>query len=396
MFEALDMAPPDAILGLKEAFDKDPNPTKINLSVGVYKDAQGKTPVFASVKEAEKRILAAETSKSYLPIDGAPDYGAAVQAMLLGAESAAVRDGRAATSHTPGGTGALRIAAEFLHNQFPAASIWVSEPTWANHQQVFAAAGLPVKTYPYYDPATHGCAFDAMAAALDTVPAGDAVLLHGCCHNPTGIDPSADQWQALVGVAREKGWLPFFDLAYQGLADGLDEDVQGLRQFAEAGLELLVCSSFSKNFSLYKERVGALTLLGHTADAAARAQSHVKKTIRACYSNPPAHGAQIVVTILNDADLRADWEQDVKAMRDRINGMRALFVKTLEAKGVDRDFSFIAQQKGMFSFSGLTKDQVQRLRDEYGVYAVGSGRINVAGMTEDNMDALCTAIKAVL
>jgi aspartate/tyrosine/aromatic aminotransferase len=396
MFEKLDMAPPDAILGLTEAFKKDPNPDKINLGVGVYKDAENQTPVLDCVKEAEKRILDGENSKSYLPIPGAPEFAEAVQQLLLGGKHEIVASGRAVTAHTPGGTGALRVAGDFIHRMFPNAAIWLSDPTWANHAAVFQAAGLSVKKYPYYDTKNACLAFDAMMDGLRQVTPGDVVLLHGCCHNPSGMDPDPDQWEAIARQVRAQKALPLLDFAYQGFGDGLDEDARGLRALSTAGGEMIVCSSFSKNFGLYKERTGALTLVGMDADAAAKAFSHIKKCIRSNYSNPPAHGGQIVTAVLADAGLRALWEKELGVMRDRINRMRQVFVDTLKKKGVDRDFSFITRQKGMFSFSGLTKEQVGKLQEQHSIYIVGSGRINVAGMTEDNMDRLCDAIAGVL
>ncbi|MBN2310321.1 MAG: aspartate/tyrosine/aromatic aminotransferase, partial [Candidatus Hydrogenedentes bacterium] len=299
------------------------------------------------------------------------------------------------TAHAPGGTGGLRVAGDFIKTMFPGSTIWLSDPTWANHANVFRAAGVNTAAYPYYDAKNHALAFDALLDALGRVPAGDFVLLHGCCHNPTGMDPDADQWAAIAGCARNAGWTPLFDFAYQGFGDGIDEDAAGLRQFVDSGRELLVCSSFSKNFGLYRERVGALTAVAGSGDAAQKVLSHIKKCVRANYSNPPAHGALIVTTILNDPGLRARWYDEVAAMRERINGMRRLFVDTLEAKGVERDFSFLTRQRGMFSFSGL-EDYVAALREKYSIYIVGSGRINVAGMTQGNMDALCQAIADVL
>jgi aspartate/tyrosine/aromatic aminotransferase len=396
MFETLDTAPADPILGLTEAFKKNPNPAKINLGVGVYKDARDRTPVFASVKRAEERLLAQESTKDYLLISGAVEYAAAVQALLFVPDHDIITSKRAVTAHTPGGTGALRVAADFLHVKFPGAQIWLSEPTWENHVNVFTAAGVEVRRYPYYDAVNKCLKFDAMASALQSAPEGDVVLFHACCHNPCGMDPTPDQWRVLAGIASQRGFLPFFDFAYQGLADGLEEDATGLRIFCAACPELIIASSFSKNFGLYNERAGALTLVASSEMAAQRAFSHVKRVIRANYSNPPSHGAAIVTTILNDPALRAQWEGEVAAMRDRINGMRQLFVNTLKAKGVTRDFSFLTRQKGMFSFSGLTLEQVTTLREKYAIYIVNSGRINVAGMTPDNMDRLCGAIAAVL
>lgn len=396
IFETLPMAPADPILGLTEAFNKDPNPNKINLSVGVYKDAEGKTPVFHAVKRAEERILQRETSKDYMPIQGAPDYARAVQALVLGADHPAVSEQRVATAHTPGGTGALRVAGDFIRQMLPGRTVWLSNPTWPNHPNVFKAAGLPIDTYPYFNAAANALDFDAMIAKLNTIPEGDVVVLHGCCHNPTGIDPTPEQWQIIGDILDARKLLPLIDFAYQGLGDGLEEDAAGVRALCRPGREMFICSSFSKNFGLYNERVGALTVVAANEQGVQIALSQLKACIRANYSNPPAHGAAIITTVLNDPELRAEWEGEVTAMRDRINGMRALFVDTLKAKGVQRDFSFLKQQRGMFSFSGLTKAQVETLRQKYAIYILGSGRINVAGMTQSNMGPLCDAIADVL
>jgi aspartate aminotransferase len=396
MFEELDMAPADPILGLSSAFKSDSNPQKINLGVGVYQDASGQTPILDSVREAEKRILAHATSKSYLAIDGTPEYGQAVQSLLVGAEHEMIASGRAITVQSPGGTGALRIAGDFLQRHYPRARLWLSQPTWANHPKIFAAAGLEIQTYAYFDAANSSLDFDAFLQALKAIPAGDIVLLHGCCHNPTGVDPTPEQWAQIAEVAQECGWLPLVDFAYQGLGDGLVEDAAGLLALCRPGQELLVASSFSKSFGLYQERIGALTLVATDTDAAARALSHLKIAVRTSYSNPPAHGSAIVTEILSDAVLRTQWDREVAAMRARINGMRKLFVQTLKAKGATGDFSFITRQRGMFSYSGLNDEQVQALRDTYSIYIVGDGRINVAGMTEKNMEPLCEAIAAVL
>ena len=397
MLDSLPLAPPDSILGLTEAFKQDPNPRKINLSVGVYKDEQGNTPILGCVKEAERRLLASETNKGYLSIEGHAEYGARVQELLFGAEGEVLANRRAVTAQTPGGTGSLRVAADLLRKHFPQAKVWLSKPTWANHPAIFAAAGQQVETYPYIDAACRGFDRAAMLTALTQIPAGDIVLLHACCHNPTGIDPTPDDWQQIAAVVRERKLLPLVDFAYQGFGDGLMEDAAGLRSLAQPGQELLVCSSFSKNFGLYGERVGALTLVAGDADAAQRALSQVRISIRTNYSNPPTHGAAIVATILSDAKLRAQWEQELAAMRDRIHTMRRLFVETMKRKAQQHDFSFLISQKGMFSFSGLTNMQVDELRSKHAVYVVGNGgRMNVAGMTEGNMDALCTAIAAVL
>lgn len=396
MFESIQPAPVDVILGLTEAFKADTNPEKINLGVGIYQNAEGKTPVQGSVAEATKRVVAAETTKSYLPIPGAPEYSAAVQKLQFGADHEIVSSGRAFTAHTPGGTGALRVTGDFLKQNMPSSSLWLTDPTWANHPAIFASAGVPTKTLPYFDPATNGLAFDKFLAALNEVPAGDAVLLHGCCHNPSGIDPTAEQWKEIAAVVRSHSILPILDFAYQGFGTGIEEDAAGLREFCTGGDELIVCGSFSKNFGLYRERVGAVSFVSADADRSKTVASQVKRTIRTIYSNPPAHGAALVTTILGDADLTTQWKTEVAEMRDRINGMRKLLVAKLGEHGAPGDFSFIEKQKGMFSFSGLTKEQVSKLKDEHSIYIVGSGRINVAGISEANVDKLCSAITSVV
>lgn len=396
MFENIAAAPADPILGLADLFRADDRTNKINLGIGVYKDETGKTPVLTSVKKAEQFLLENETTKNYLSIDGIADFARCTQELLFGKGSAMISDKRAQTAQTPGGTGGLRVAADFLANNTSAKRIWVSNPSWPNHKNVFTAAGLEVCEYNYYDAASHQLDFAGLLASLQQAQAGDVVLFHGCCHNPTGIDPTKEQWQQLADLSLEKGWLPLFDFAYQGFARGLEEDAEGLRIFAASHKELIVASSYSKNFGLYNERVGAFTLVAADAASADTAFSQVKATIRANYSNPPAHGAAVVATILSDETLRTLWEHELTAMRERIQRMRQLFVNTLQEKGADRDFSFIIKQNGMFSFSGLSKEQVIRLREEFGVYAVNSGRVNVAGMTPDNMAPLCEAIVAVL
>ncbi len=396
MFDQVQMAPPDPILGLTEAFNQDPNPHKINLGVGIYKDAAGKTPVLGSVKAAEQVLLTTEATKNYKPIEGDPAYARSVQELMLGANHALLKANRVRTAHTPGGTGALRVAADYLHRLHPGATVWMSDPTWANHPNVFQAAGLKVATYPYFDAASNSLKLDAMLDTLGKAPAGDVVLLHGCCHNPTGVDPTAAQWKAIATTLGQRGLLPLVDFAYQGFGDGLTEDAAGLLTLAGILPELLVCSSFSKNFGLYNERVGAVSVIAKTPAAGDCVLSHLKAAIRANYSNPPAHGAGVVATILADEALRKQWQGEVTAMRQRINGMRQLFVATLKAKGAQGDYSFITRQRGMFSFSGLNKQQVQTLREKHAVYIVGSGRISVAGMTETNMPRLCEAIVSVL
>lgn len=396
MFEKITAAPADPILGLTDIFRADARPNKINLGIGVYKDETGKTPVLTSVKKAEQYLLENETTKNYLGIEGIPAFASCTQELLFGKESPIVTNRRARTAQTPGGTGGLRVAADFIANQTSAKRIWISNPSWPNHKNVFSAVGLEVLEYAYYDAANHALDFDGLLNSLKLAQAGDVVLFHGCCHNPTGIDPTAEQWAQLAELSVANGWLPLFDFAYQGFANGLEEDAQGLRIFAAKHQELIVASSYSKNFGLYNERVGACTIVAADAETADRAFSQVKAAIRANYSNPPSHGAAVVATILGNDALRAMWEQELTDMRQRIHRMRQLFVNTLQEKGAQQDFSFIIQQNGMFSFSGLTKEQVLRLREEFGVYAVNSGRVNVAGMTPDNMAPLCEAIVAVL
>jgi aspartate/tyrosine/aromatic aminotransferase len=396
MFERIEPAPADPILGLSEAFRTDSNPKKINLSVGVYQDATGKTPVLDSVRQAGKLVLERQKTMSYLPIPGSPAYAAAVQRLMFGEGHEVESSGRAATSHTPGGTGALRVAADLIHQQMPKATVWLTQPTWPNHPQIFAAAGVPTKSFPYFDAKTNGLAFEEAFAAIKKMPAGDIVLLHGCCHNPTGIDPTPEQWTKLADSIYAGGLLPLLDFAYQGFADGIAEDAVGLKAFARPGAELIVCSSFSKNFGLYCERVGALTVVAADKKGADTVQSQVKACIRANYSNPPAHGAELVTTVLGEPTLRKQWEREVAQMRDRINGMRQLLVKTLKAKGVPGDYSFITRQRGMFSFSGLTPEHVKALKEKYAIYIVGSGRINVAGITTENVGPLCEAIAEVV
>lgn len=396
MFEKVNAAPADPILGLTEEFKKDTREAKINLGVGIYKNEQGQTPVLATVKKAEAALLETEKTKSYLTIEGTAEYGLAVQKLLFGADSDVVASKRAKTAQAPGGTGALRVAGEFIKRQLNSPKIWISNPTWANHNGVFTAAGLETAQYSYYNAEMKDKDFASMVADLETASAGDIVLLHGCCHNPTGIDPTADEWETLAKLCADKGLLPLFDFAYQGFAKGVEEDAAGLRVFAKHNSEILVASSFSKNFGLYNERVGAFTLVAKEEDVAATAFSQVKSIIRSIYSNPPAHGSAVVTHILNDADLRAEWEKEVAEMRDRIQEMRELFVATLKSEGVEADFSFIERQNGMFSFSGLSKEQVTRLKEEFAIYIVGSGRISVAGMTKENMGPLCKGIAAVL
>lgn len=396
MFENLAAAPADPILGLADVYNADERINKINLCVGIYKDENMVTPILACVKKAESFLLENEHSKAYLPIEGLAKFNLATQKLILGEDSPLINDLRVKTAQTPGGTGALRVMADFLVRRTKVRRIWVSNPTWPNHQSVFQTAGLEVREYRYYNAQTHDLDFDALIEDLNQISAGEAVLFHGCCHNPTGIDPTPEQWQIIADLAKQKGWLPVFDLAYQGFGQGLDEDVFGIRLFAQSQPELLIASSYSKNFGLYNERVGALTLIAENADIADRAFSQVKTIIRANYSNPPSHGANIVAHILTTPEMKEEWIDELTTMRQRIHRMRQLFVKTLQDKGANQDFSFIAKQNGMFSFSGLTEQQVMALRNEYGIYIVKSGRLNVAGMTLDNMSLLCESIVKVL
>lgn len=387
-------APPDPILGLTEAFKADANPRKVNLSVGVFQDATGRNPVLGSVKRAEERLLAAEKSKTYMPIPGDPAYGRHVADLVFGPETAG--SGRVVTIHTPGGTGALRVAGDFIRHLLGPRRIWLSDPTWPNHPGIFHAAHLETTAYPYFDARRNEVDFNALKTKLEHVPEGDVVVLHGCCHNPTGADLDGGQWRTLAQVLRARSLLPLVDFAYQGFAEGLESDAKGVRTLVEAGGDMLVCSSFSKNFGLYRERVGALSAVAESPDAAQRILSQLKSIVRTNYSNPPAHGGAIVTTILDDPDLAAQWKEELRAMRDRITETRKAFVEGLKAAGAKRDFSFLERQRGMFSFSGLDRGQVERLRKEHSIYIVGSGRINVAGITPRNLPYLCEAIASVL
>ncbi len=392
MWNNIKEAPADSIFGLSEAYKKDPNPHKVNLGVGVYKDDQGVTPVLASVKAAEKILLEKEKSKSYLPISGDPVYASCVQKLLFGENSKVLSDKRAATIHAPGGTGALRVGGDLLKKFKPQAKIWVSTPTWANHLGVFAASGFELDHYPYYTSSTKNLDFAALISCLEKIPEGDVVLFHACCHNPSGVDPNPDQWRQIVITAKEKGWLPFLDFAYQGFGEGIEEDRIAVELLAESGIDFFIASSFSKNFGLYNERTGALTIVSPTVEENRVAMSHLKKTVRVIYSNPPAHGGLTVATILTDDVLKKQWHDEIAGMRNRIKSMRVSLVEGLQKRKVPMDFSSITQQRGMFSFSGLSDDIVSWMKKEKGVYVVGGGRINVAGLTTGNIDYVCDAI----
>jgi aromatic-amino-acid transaminase len=396
LFAGVELAPRDPILGLTEAFNADARPTKVNLGVGVYTDDEGKIPLLRAVRAAEETLVKAGAPRGYLPIEGIAAYDAAVQRLLFGADPPILASGRLVTAQALGGTGALKIGADFLKKILPNASVLISDPTWENHRALFEAAGFKVGTYPYYDAATQGLDFDGMVAALQAAPADTIVVLHACCHNPTGVDLSLDQWRKVVEIARERQLVPFLDMAYQGFAEGIDADGAAARVFAESGLPVFIASSFSKSFSLYGERIGALTIVTSSKDEAARVLSQLKRVIRANYSTPPTHGASLVATVLNDPQLRALWEQELGEMRERIKRMRSALVEGLKARGLSRDMSFVLRQRGMFSYSGLTAAQVERLRNEFGIYAVSTGRICVAALNSKNIDPVCDAIAAVL
>ena len=393
-FSSISTAPPDPILGLTEAFLSDQRPDKMNLSVGVYKDATGQTPVLACVKEAERRLLESEKTKGYLAIDGLPEYRNAVKDLIFGESIAA---DRIATLQSPGGTGALRIAASFLASQMPTVKVWASTPTWANHHAVFAAEGLQVESYRYLSADRTSLDFDGMLDDLASkAQPGDAVLLHACCHNPTGIDPTKEQWESIAQILSERNLLPLLDFAYQGFGDGIEEDAAAIGSILKSSEEAIVCNSFSKNFGLYGERIGAVSFVAGNSDDAAAVQSQLKRLIRGNYSNPPRHGGAIVATVLGCDELAGQWKQELKVMRDRIKDLRKQFVSTMQGTGKGHDFSFLLRQAGMFSFSGLNKMQVDQLKSDHGIYIVGSGRINVAGMQEEKMDFFCDAVAQVL
>ena len=396
LFDGVQMAPRDPTLGPTEAFNQDADPNKVNLGVGVYLTDEGRIPILRAVAEAERRHAAAASPRGYLPIDGIAAYDTAVQELLLGAASPLIAAGRAITAQSLGGTGALKIGADLLKKVLPNASVAISDPTWENHRAVFESAGFPVVAYPYYDASTRGVRFDAMVDFLTTLAPRTIIVLHACCHNPTGADLTPDQWHALLEVLRKHDLLPFLDLAYQGFAHGIDEDGAVVREFAQSGLPLLIASSFSKSFSLYGERVGALTIIDSSKDESARVLSQLKRVIRANYSTPPTHGGAVVTTVLTTPELRTAWIEELTEMRERIRHMRAALVESLKAQGAGRDFSFVLRQNGMFSYSGLTPEQVDRLREEFHIYAVSTGRICVAALNSRNVDYVAKAITTVL
>lgn len=396
IFANVEMAPRDPILGLTEAFNADTRTEKVNLGVGVYQDDNGKIPLLACVKAAEKARVEAGLPRGYQPIEGAAAYNGAVQNLLFGDKSEVVTSGRVATFETLGGTGALKVGGDYLKQLLPNATMYISDPSWENHRQVFESIGFKVETYPYYDAATRGVNFAGMKAKLASLPAGSVVLLHACCHNPTGADITEAQWGEVVEACRAQQLVPFLDIAYQGFGDGPEEDTAAVRMFAESGMQFVVASSFSKNFSLYGERVGALSIVTESKEEAGRVLSQVKRVIRTNYSNPPTHGGIVAAAVLSSPELRKQWEEELAGMRDRIRAMRTGLVDKLKAAGVAQDFSFVIAQRGMFSYTGLTKDQVDRLREEFGIYAVGTGRICLAALNSRNIDYVAKAIAAVV
>ena len=396
LLAAVEMAPRDPILGVTETFLADSNPSKVNLGVGVYYDDNGKVPVLECVRRAEQQIAATPLARSYLPIDGLQAYDKEVQKLVFGAECTALRSGRIVTVQPLGGTGGLKVGADFLRRLNPSAQLWISDPSWENHRALFEYAGFTVNAYPYYDATTHGLNFDAMISGLKTLQAGSVVVLHACCHNPTGVDLSPAQWDSVIDVVNVRGLMPFLDMAYQGFADGIDADAFAVRRFAEKCPVVFVSSSFSKSLSLYGERVGALSVVASSTEEAARTLSQLKRAIRTNYSSPPTHGGQAVASVLATPELRTLWESELGQMRDRIKLMRSRLVDAVRTLRSDFDLSFVVQQRGMFSYSGLTKAQVDKLRTEHSVYAIDSGRICVAALNSKNIQHAAKAIASVL
>ncbi|HMV20800.1 MAG TPA: amino acid aminotransferase [Rhodocyclaceae bacterium] len=396
IFAAVEMAPRDPILGLNEAFNADSRSTKVNLGVGVYFDDNGKIPLLAAVKAAEEVRLKAAPPRGYQPIEGPAAYNNAVQNLLFGKDSALVANGQIVTAQALGGTGALKIGADYLKRLNPEAKVYISDPSWENHRALFESAGFVVENYPYYDAATRGVDFDGMKTCLKGLPAGSIIVLHACCHNPTGADLSDTQWAEVVGLCKERALVPFLDMAYQGFAEGIDADAVAVRAFSASGLQFFASSSFSKNFSLYGERVGALSIVTASKDEAARVMSQLKRVIRTNYSNPPTHGGALVAAVLASGELRQTWETELAGMRDRIRAMRTGLVEAIKAQGVPQDFSFVVKQRGMFSYTGLTAAQVERMKEEFGIYAVSTGRICLAALNTKNIDYVAGAIATVI
>ena len=396
MFQSLQALPPDPILGLTATFKTDANPNKIDLGMGVYKDGVGNTPIMKAVKQAEKIILQSQDSKTYVGPNGAADYNETIAKLILGQDLFQSLGKRRVTVQTPGGCGGLRLAAEFIGKANAEATVWVSDPTWANHKPLIGSAGLKFKSYPYYDHESHSVKFIDMLKILQQVPQGDLVLLHGCCHNPSGADLSPEQWEAVRDVALQQGFNVFIDLAYQGMGTGLEEDVHGVRLLAESLPELIIVSSCSKNFGLYRERTGAVTLICDSDESCATASTVLTAAARANYSMPPDHGAAIVQLIMNTPELRSSWEEELKEIRDRINRLRSQFVQKLKDAEIARDFGFIENEKGMFSFLGVDTGQIKTLIENYSIYLVNSSRINVASINDNNIDYLVNSLAEVL
>jgi aromatic-amino-acid transaminase len=390
------MAPKDPILGVTETYNSDPNPKKVNLGVGIYYDDDGKVPVLECVRRAERQLVETPAPRAYLPIDGLAAYDSAVQSLVFGPDCAALKEKRIVTVQALGGTGGLKIGADFLRQIAPQSEVWISDPSWENHRALFENAGFKVNSYPYYDAASHGLNFKAMLEAFQGMPAGAIVVLHVCCHNPTGADISSSQWNDVIKVVRARGLVPFLDFAYQGFAEGLDKDGAAVRMFAATPGPIFVSNSFSKSFSLYGERVGALSVVAESADEAARALSQLKRIVRTNYSNPPTHGSKTIAAVLGDPELRALWEKELGGMRDRIREMRRQFVEKLAARLPKSHFEFVMRQRGMFSYSGLTKQQVDQLREKHSIYAIDTGRICVAALNTKNIDYVVDAIAAVM
>jgi aromatic-amino-acid transaminase len=395
LFATIEMAPRDPILGLNEQFNADPNPAKVNLGVGVYFDDNGKLPLLQCVQAAEKMMMEAPKARGYLPIDGIAAYDKAVQGLVFGTDSEAVKAGRIATVQAIGGTGGLKVGADLLQRMNPAAKVFISDPSWENHRALFEGAGFKVEQYPYYDAANRGINFDGMLASLDAAAPGSIIVLHACCHNPTGYDITLAQWAQVIAALKSRNLVPFLDMAYQGFGEGIQEDGAVVGLFMAAGLDFFVATSFSKSFSLYGERVGALSVVCESKDEADRVLSQLKRVIRTNYSNPPTHGAQVVALVLTTPALRTMWEGELAGMRVRIKEMRVALQAKLQAAGLKQDMSFITRQKGMFSYSGLGKPQMERLRNEFGIYGVDSGRICVAALNSKNIDATVAAIVKV-
>ena len=396
LFSAVEMAPRDPILGLNEQFNADANPHKVNLGVGVYYDDNGKLPLLLCVQEAEKQMMEDPKARGYLPIDGIATYDSAVRNLVFGAESEPVKSGRVATVQALGGTGGLKVGADFLKRINPDAKVLISDPSWENHRALFTQAGFTVETYPYYNAAKRGIDFDGMLGALNTTPEGTIVVLHACCHNPTGYDITAGQWNQVIVAVKARKLVPFLDMAYQGFGHGIAEDGAVVGKFVASGQNFFVSTSFSKSFSLYGERVGALSVVCQDNEEAGRVLSQLKIVIRTNYSNPPIHGGTVVAMVLNTPELRALWERELGDMRVRIKQMRIALVEKLKSAGVKDDMSFITQQIGMFSYSGLTKDQMVRLRNEFGVYGTDTGRMCVAALNSKNIDYVCASIAKVV